>query len=157
MPGRLSRDHPGHSPAPADELHHVLFELHPILEWKAPWRLERRERAQAASAQPPKAATRQSRANSSTGRRPETSAAGNLSPGGDTGNHSRPAANRVGRPLTTGTKCQPVAVEYRPGLMVVAGEDLKRAGGVEGLHGVEQDDQHGSHASQSSRGRLWQQ
>ena len=38
-----------------------------------------------------------------------------------------------------------------------AGEDLKRAGDVEGLHAVEQDDQYCSHASQFSWPRSWQQ
>ncbi len=38
-----------------------------------------------------------------------------------------------------------------------AGEDLKRAGDVEGLHAVEQGDQYCSHASQSAGSRSWQQ
>ena len=45
-----------------------------------------------------------------------------------------------------------------PALVVAGGgEDLKRAGDVEGLHAVEQGDQYCSHASQSGEPRSWQQ
>ena len=45
-----------------------------------------------------------------------------------------------------------------PALVVGGGgEDLERAGDVEGLHAVEQDDEYCSHASQSGEPRSWQQ